>query len=160
VRSNERKARYNLVISLTVLARIPDMDPQKPQSEPPRSESGLGSSLPAQEILGAIDRLRSSRTFAHSHRLLELLGFLVAATLDGSGPSLSETAIGVALYHRDQNYDTGRDGIVRIQAKRLRDRLLEFYRGEGAGESIVIHLDQVGYGLLVEKRTSSDGASA
>ena len=95
----------------------------------------------SKEISKALERIRSSQTFAHSSRLLEFLSFVVAMTARGDSSSLSETTIGVALYHRAPDYDPNLDGIVRIQAKRLRERLLEYYSHEGSVDKLVIRLD-------------------
>jgi len=132
------------------------MDERQPESGKPASESLLGThrQVDAQEIREVIERIRSSQTFDHSHRILEFLEFVVAATLRGDGPGLGESSIGVGLYHRGPDYDPNLDGIVRTQAKRLRERLSEYYASEGALDSVVIRMD-VGYAPLFERRTTS-----
>ena len=60
----------------------------------------------------------------------------------------NETAIGVGLYHRDANYDTKLDSIVRTQAKRLRERLFEYYGNEGAWETVMIKMARTATVLL------------
>ena len=138
------------------------MDDRQPESETLVSRSASGSNLQVgqQEILGAIERIRSSQTFIHSRRLLELLDFIVAATFRGGGRSLDENAIGVALYHRDENYDTTLEVIVHTQAKRLRERLSEYYAGDGVEETVVIKIPEGSYGLVIERRPSSDPTGA
>ncbi|HWT82662.1 MAG TPA: hypothetical protein VN648_28105, partial [Candidatus Methylomirabilis sp.] len=73
-------------------------------------------------MLTALERIRQSRTFANSDRLIEFLDFVVAAKLNG-GAHLKETTIGVGLYGREPTYDPKNDGIVRTQARRVRERL-------------------------------------
>jgi len=90
----------------------------------------------------ALARVQASQTFANSKKLLALLEFLVSSALRGETAGLKETSIGVAFYGRDPSYDPKKDSIVRTQASRLRDRLAEYYTGEGASDPVVIELSR------------------
>jgi eukaryotic-like serine/threonine-protein kinase len=109
---------------------------------------------PSQEaqIHEAIGRIRASSAFQKSARLLEFLEFVLEAKLRGEESFLKETYIGVGLYHRDPSYDTKLDSIVRTQARRVRERLAEYYRTEGAADPVVIRLAKGGYVPVVEFR--------
>lgn len=80
------------------------------------------------EILAELDALTASKAFQRSPGLIALLRFVVEAELRGEGPDLKETLLGAAVYHREADYDTKADGIVRVNANRLRARLNDHYR--------------------------------
>jgi TolB-like protein len=103
------------------------------------------SHLASPEILDALARIERSKLFANSKRLTELLRFVVEAQLRGDTEGLKQTAIGIDLYRRDPSYDPKLDGIVRTHARRLRERLAEYYQSEGAHDPVVIELPRGGY---------------
>ena len=78
-----------------------------------------------------LDKLQRSATFAGSSRLLALLRFLIDETLDGRGSSIKEAVIGNAVYGREPPYDPRIDFTVRVEARRLRRKLNEYYESEG-----------------------------
>ena len=106
------------------------------------------------EILDAMQRLRASKTFSNSERLLQFLEFVVAAKLRGEEAELKETSIGVGLYRRDPAYDTKLDSIVRTQARRVRERLEEYYKFEGVSDPVVLQLPKGGYIPVIELRSA------
>ena len=117
--------------------------------EKPRSSAigapGKEPSIDTTLVLEALERVRQSRTFANSEKLVQFLDFVVLATLRGEAESLKETVIGVGLYSREPDYDPKQDSIVRTQASRLRDRLEEYYRTEGSLDAISIRLNKGSY---------------
>ena len=96
------------------------------------------------ELRDALERIRRSQTFRNTQRVLEFLNFVVTKKLEGREAELRENKIGVALYRRDLDYDTKIDSIVRTQARRVRDRLAEYYGSEGAADPFVICLPKGG----------------
>ena len=68
--------------------------------------------------------LRSSR------RLVSFLEYVVRKALDGEADQLKERTIGVDVFDRDPDYDTGSDHIVRTAASELRKRLAVYYRDD------------------------------
>ena len=103
------------------------------------------SDIAAPEILDALARIEGSKLFANSKRLTELLRFVVEASLRGETEGLKQTAIGTELYQRDPSYDPKVDGIVRTHARRLRERLREYYRSEGTEDPVKIDVPRGGY---------------
>ena len=71
-------------------------------------------------------------------RLVQLLTFVVEATLKGESGHVKETTIGVFVFGRSPDYDPKVDTIVRSQAWRLRGKLKEYYASEGADDPIII----------------------
>lgn len=55
------------------------------------------------------------------------LAFTVEESLAGRGPQLKETLVGAAVFDRPPDYDPRTDGIVRVEARRLRSKLREYY---------------------------------
>lgn len=98
------------------------------------------SGLKAEPILAQLDRIRHSAVFAGSERLLAFLSFVVEEAVRGAGDSLKEAVVGNAVYARDPPYDPRIDSTVRVEARRLRLKLREYYEAEGRGDPVVIGL--------------------
>src|SRR5215471_4493013 len=92
-----------------------------------------GDDVPAPLVRAELDRLLASELFARSPRLSSFLKFIVEKTLAGEGESLKEHVIAVELYGKAADFNTAEDPIVRIDARRLRDRLREYYAGASDG---------------------------
>ena len=82
----------------------------------------------AEDIREELQALERSKAFRRATTLMSLLRFVVEAELAGAGADLKETYLGVSVYRRDPGYDPKADGIVRVNANRLRARLLDHYR--------------------------------
>ena len=91
-------------------------------------------------IWSAVDRIRNSTTMSGCNRLVQLLRFIVGATLKGEANYLKETTIGVAVFGRSPDYDPKVDTIVRSQAWRLRAKLKKYYAAEGREDAVIIEL--------------------
>ncbi|MCU0229591.1 MAG: hypothetical protein MUF01_18320, partial [Bryobacterales bacterium] len=98
-----------------------------------------------QAIRDQLQRIEASPRFASSPRLCRFLRFVVEQRLAGAADDLKESLIGVHVFDREAGYDTKSDAIVRVEARRLRTRLQEFYAGAGMGEAVRIHLPKGGY---------------
>jgi Tol biopolymer transport system component len=88
-----------------------------------------GDEPPAALVQTELDRILASELFTRSARLSSFLSFIVNRTLAGQGDSLKEQVIAVELYGKSPDFSTADDPIVRIDARRLRDRLREYYSG-------------------------------
>ncbi len=73
--------------------------------------------------LGAV---LNSVLFAHAERLSRFLKFVVDETLDGHADGLNQYAIAQDVFDRDETFDPAIDAIVRVEAGRLRSKLLEY----------------------------------
>jgi len=74
-----------------------------------------------------------------------LLEFLVEAVLEGRQDHLKETSIGHGVFNRPAAYDPKLDPVVRIEARRLRAKLTEYYLSEGKSDNLFIELNKGGY---------------
>ena len=80
-----------------------------------------------------LQELLASDLFAGSPKLRKFLEFTVERTLAGTGDSLKEYHLGVTVYGRPADYDPRVDPIVRVEARRLRAKLKQFYASSGDG---------------------------
>ena len=88
---------------------------------------------PAASLVRAeLERILSNPLFARSDRLSAFLSFVVEQTLGGRGDSLKEHVIAIALYGKDADFNAAGDPIVRVDARRLRDKLREVLRRAAA----------------------------
>jgi hypothetical protein len=113
-------------------------------SEPPNSTDAVGE-LSALEIWTAVNRFRNSRAMKACTKLMQLLDFVVQATVNGESEYLKETTIGVFVFGRRPDYDPKADTIVRSQAWRLRAKLRKYYAYEGAQDRVIIDLPRGHY---------------
>jgi TolB-like protein len=109
------------------------------------------TTIPEPDIRAELDRILASKGFSSAGRLSKLLRYVVEKTLAGETDQLKEYSVGVEVFERDGNYDPRLDSIVRVEAGRLRSRLDEYYRGEGASSPIRIGLPKGGYSAVFEK---------
>src|SRR3954468_8783256 len=82
---------------------------------------------PAALVRAELDRVLASDIFSRSDRLSSFLTFIVERTLAGEGDTLKELTIATELYGKGVEFTPSADPIVRVDARRLRDRLREYY---------------------------------
>jgi len=104
-------------------------------------------STPAAEVvLRELDRIGGSRSFRRAEQCLRLLGHITRLTLEGHNDGeLKEYALGVTVFQRPESYDPRIDPVVRLEARRLRLKLAEYYQDEGIDDPVVIDLPKGGY---------------
>jgi TolB-like protein len=96
-------------------------------------------------VRATLERILASRTFAGAERLSRFLRFIVERTLDGGGTEVKEYVLGVEVFDRTDAFDPRLDTIVRVEARRLRARLAEYYREEGASDPLIVDLPKGAY---------------
>jgi len=100
---------------------------------------------PTESLIRAqLDRILASESFSRSKRLSDFLRFVVEETLDGRGPNLKEQVLASELYGKGADFDTAADSVVRVDARRLRDKLREYY-SEFGQEPVVVSLPKGAY---------------
>src|SRR3954453_20726020 len=85
-------------------------------------------------------RILDSAPFAGSERMRRFLSFAVSETLAGRLTALKEYTIAVQVFDRPVSFDPGFDPIVRVEARRLREKLDVYYRGSGQNDAVIIEL--------------------
>lgn len=97
------------------------------------------------EINAQLQRILRSAAFRNSARSSQFLSFCVERSITGRASELKETTIAVALFQRAADYDPKRDPIVRVHAKRVRDKLLDYYSSDGSRDKIRIEMPKGSY---------------
>lgn len=96
-------------------------------------------------VRAQLDRMLASATFTGAVRHSRLLRYVVERTLAGEGDQLKEYVLGVEVFDRPSSYDPRLDTIVRVEARRLRARLDEYYGGPGAFDPVTISIPRGSY---------------
>jgi TolB-like protein len=104
-------------------------------------------------VRAQLERILASPGFANAGRLSRFLRFVVERTLDGEGDQLKEYRLGTEVFDRSSDYDPRLDSIVRVEARRLRSKLAEYYEGPGRVDPIAIRVDKGSYGATFETTT-------
>lgn len=109
----------------------------------------------ADAVRAQLARILASPGFANADRLSRFLRFVVERTLDGEGDQLKEYRLGTEVFDRSPDYDPRLDSIVRVEARRLRSKLAEYYEGPGASDPTVIRVDKGGYAATFDTAVAS-----
>src|ERR1041385_2828592 len=100
-----------------------------------------------------VERVLGSPTFHQVDRLKRFLTFIATEALAGRSDQLKEYVIGVQVFGKEESFDPRTDPIVRVQARRLRARLVRYYRENGQSDEIVIELPKGGYAPVFKHRS-------
>jgi serine/threonine-protein kinase len=107
------------------------------------------------EVRSCLGTILSSAVFRRSARLARFLRFLIDQALDPNCRALKEYTIGVEVFDRPATYDPRLDPIVRVEARRLRAKLREYYEEEGANCPVLIEIPDRGYLPALHPRTTA-----
>jgi adenylate cyclase len=113
-----------------------------PNSEP---NAITGPPPTAEQVKTELGRVLGSAVFAQAGRSTEFLRFVVEETLAGRGDRLKGYTIAIEVFGKPPEFDAQTDPLVRVEAGRLRRRLIEYYHGEGSDDSVRIALPKNGY---------------
>jgi serine/threonine-protein kinase len=111
------------------------------------------------QVRAEVDKILASRPFARSERLCRFLRFCVERTLIEKGDQLKEQLVGVEVFDRKGDYDPRTDPIVRVEARRLRSKLKEYYTSSGRPDGVLIELPKGAYVPSFRMRNKSQPAS-
>src|SRR5262245_9143549 len=100
-----------------------------------------------------IQRILQSKTFRTSEVHRNLLSYLAEKSLAGESDSLKEYTVGLDVFGKPASYDPRQESTVRMHVGRLRQKLAEYYRTEGADDPIVLELPKGGFRVTFEPRT-------
>lgn len=112
-----------------------------------------------QDVRIQLDRVLASEAFANADRMSAFLRFVVEQSLAGEGDRVKEYVIGVEVFGRGETYDPRLDSIVRVEARRLRTKLDEYYAREGGSDPILIRIPRGAYVPTFEWRNTSENGS-
>src|SRR5215469_4388969 len=97
------------------------------------------------ETFQQLDRITHSQTFQGSENLISLLQYLVRESVANPEAQPKEYAIATSVFGRNGDFDPRIDSVVRVQAKRLRGKLQEYYDAEGRSDRIFVDLPKGHY---------------
>ena len=121
------------------------LQPKVP-APPPAEPACQDSAAPArEEVRSQLERILGSQAFSRSDRMRELLRYVVETAIDGDPTQLKELTLAVDVFGKPMDFDVRLNPIVRVEARRLRARLLEYYSQEGQSDPVVIELPRGGY---------------
>lgn len=122
----------------------------------------IESARKAQRVRKELEKVLASRFFRNAERMSRFLAYVVDYTLEGKCDDLKEYPIGIEVFDRDSSFDPRVDPIVRVEARRLRRKLEEYFEQEGADDPVRIQLPKGTYAVEFEERRigPSEPASA
>jgi Flp pilus assembly protein TadD len=110
-------------------------------------------SPPPEQVELALAQIEHSAAFRNSARHRHLLRHLVGRMLEDDLSALKETVLAVEVFGRPaSSFDPKHDTIVRVEARRLRARLSEYYRTDGQDSPIRIELPVGSYVPVIGNR--------
>src|SRR5882724_7305875 len=118
---------------------------RRPKTTPDISVLSFPSEPSAAEIRTELEKVLSSRLFSTAGGQSRFLRFAVEETIQGRGSLLKEYPIGVEAFGRGESFDPRQDSIVRVEAKKLRSNLVEYYDAEGRHDLVRIELHKGRY---------------
>ncbi len=96
-------------------------------------------------IRAQLRRITESPGFVRSERLRRFLTHCVECTLSGRLEDLKEYTIALSAFDRPKHHDPTEDPIVRVEARRLRSKLAEYYEKYGSADPITIQMPKGAY---------------
>jgi Tol biopolymer transport system component len=111
------------------------------------------SDLTDTEVRAELGKILASEVFSRTPQLRRFLSFVVEQKLSAQGHTLKESVLAHQLYGKGTDFDGGTDPIVRVDARRLRDKLREYY--EGRSDPVIIALPKGSYVPVFESNSTS-----
>jgi hypothetical protein len=113
-----------------------------PVSEP---QAAAISPLERYSIQSELQNLLASAAFHGSRRSQDFLACVVTKTLQGGTDDIKERTIAIDVFGRHPDRDLDHDSIVRVGAREVRKRLIQYYATEGRNSAIRIELPTGSY---------------
>jgi len=115
-----------------------------------------GKEPSAAEWNAELERILRSRSFEHAGRASDFLRFVVGKTLAGEANRIKGYTIAIEVFGRPAGFDARSDPLVRVEASRLRQRLTEYYAGEGSADRVRLELPRGRYAVTASYATSPE----
>ncbi len=110
-------------------------------------------SVPDQKaVREQLDRVLHSPLFQKSRRRRQFLEYIVNEALAGRSDRITGYSVALEVFGRPDTFDPVIDPVVRVEAARLRDKLREYYAGDGQRDPIHIELPKGTYAPQIEVR--------
>jgi hypothetical protein len=135
--------------------------------QPLEGEVGMAMSQPRleQQAEFAAERAElatvlSSSLFTRARSLTALLGYLCEKYFRGEAEQIKEYTIAVEVFGRSADFQQRDDSIVRVEIRRLREKLRQYYETEGADHARRIHIPLGQYAPVFTLRESPVNSTA
>jgi hypothetical protein len=102
--------------------------------------------------LAQVDRITHSHTLRKAESLCKLLRYLAERALTHPGMPLKEYQIATEVFGRSHDFDPQADSAIRVQAGRLRLKLLDYYSHEGLADTIFVEMPNGLYAINFQHR--------
>jgi TolB-like protein len=109
--------------------------------------------IPVQAVREHLERIVADDLFSGAARLCRFLRFTVESKISGREEQVKEFVIGREVFDRKDGYDPRLDPIVRVEARRLRAKLAEYYEGRGREEQLRLEYPRGSYIPIVKRPT-------
>ena len=106
-----------------------------------KTEYKFGNDL----IFQQVNKIIAHASFSNSIILCKFLAYVVNETLSGNANRIKEYTIAVNVLNKPKNFETQRNGIVRIHALRLRLALINYYRLTSDDKAVIIAIPKGKY---------------
>ena len=116
--------------------------------------------VPPDAVRRELEKILCSEAFTRSHRLSRFLRFTVERALAGAADQIKEYSIGVEVFDKGPSFDPRTENIVRVEARRLRVTLTEYYSGAGRGDPVVIELPKGAYAPVFRSQQTAPAGSS
>jgi tetratricopeptide (TPR) repeat protein len=100
----------------------------------------MNGTVDQERVRRQLARILADPLFAAAPQLSRLLKWLVEAALDGNARDVKEVTLGIEVFDLGVSFDPKSNNLVRSHARRLRQRLKEYYGGPGRADPIVIEI--------------------
>lgn len=108
--------------------------------------------IPQSNIRAQLERILASTAFAQSERMCRFLRMVVEYSFENRDSELKEYAIALRVFDRKPAFDPRLDPIVRVEARRLRTKLDQYYERAGTDDEIRIELPKGSYAVRYSRR--------
>jgi hypothetical protein len=106
--------------------------------------NGFGAEIQS-AVRAELESILAAPAFSQSGRCKKFFSHVVQQALSGNADQLKERIIGVKVFDRAYDYDTGEDSIVRVTANEVRKRIGQFYQESKATHHVQIDLPRGSY---------------
>jgi len=116
-----------------------------------------GSDPSGESVRSELARVLASATFSASPRMQKFLSYIVEESLSDRSARLKGKTIAAEVYGRDLDDGGDTQNLVRVEARRLRRMLDEYYAGPGRADPLRIHVDSGGYTPRFTRTAQTEG---
>jgi hypothetical protein len=123
--------------------------------------NGTPDGIARQDLAAAVERIQQSGILDKKPNQARLFRYLAQRLLEGAAEPAKEYVLGVEVLDRGENFDPKTDSIVRVEIRKLRQTLEDYYEsGPGRGEAILLKIPRGAYTLEAMLRSAPQSAAA